>query len=128
MSPGCKVSGGAAGDHGLRLDSQGNAGAVQDGDVAGGMEHVAALPCAGINDAASLRIEPHQRQGDEVEIARIDRQDAVGAGEDFADVAMGLSQGPQAGAGFRHQQGRAHAVAADVAHHDPQAAVAPWEM
>ena len=73
-------------------------------------------------------IEPRQGQGDEVEIARIGRQHAVGAGEDFAHVAMGLGQGPQAGAGLRHQQGRAHAVAADVADDDPQAAVDHREM
>ena len=43
------------GDDRLGIDPQGDAGAVQDGDVAGGVQHVTPLSCAGIDDAAGLR-------------------------------------------------------------------------
>ena len=80
-------------------------------------------PGTGIDHRAIARVEPGHRQGDVMEIAGVGGQQAVGAGEDFADVGVHLRQGAQAGPRFRHQQGRPHAVAADVAQHDAEAAV-----
>ena len=50
-------------------------------------------------------------------------QQAVGAGENLAHVAVDLRQRPQTGPGLRHQQRRAHAVAAHVADDHAQTAV-----
>ena len=122
-SPGCSAIGAAAG---TTVSSRTPSGRLVLSRIVVSMpdvEQIAPLAGAGVDHRPVAGIEPGHGQGDEVEIAGVGGQQAVGAGENLAHVAVDLRQRPQAGPRLRHQQRRAHAVAADVADDDAEAAV-----
>ena len=90
------------------LYAQGDAGAFELGfDLAGGIKDVTRrVPRAGVDQGARLRVEAGQQEGHIPIRADVLRQDAVGAGEDIAQVFAVAGEDAEIGAGFRHEQRR----------------------
>ena len=129
-SPGSSGDGLGLGEIGLVGDSQRQAGAAEDRtdrpvvsqDVAGW------VPGVRVDEGPRGRIEAGQEQGDEPAIVDVRGEGTVGQREDVADPRVGQRQRPQVGPRRRHQQGRAEAVAADIADGDPDPAVRQREV
>ena len=117
-------------ESGLLEDAERQTGALQLAldravgaeDEAGGVAGVR------VDEGPSGRVEPGKEEGDEAALVDVGVEGAVGQGQDVADPLVGQRQGPEVGAGGRHQQGGPEAVAADVADDDPQAAVGEGDV
>ena len=90
---------------------------ADDPSAAGRSRGVAGV---GVDERPRGRVEAGQEQGDEAALVDVGGEGAVGQGQDVADPRCGQRQGPQVGPGRRHEQGRAEAVAADVADGEPR--------
>src|SRR5262249_50661897 len=110
--------------------AQGQTRAFESGfDGSGGVKDVAGgVTGTGVDQAAGLRVESAEEQGDEPFVAHVLGEDAVGAGQDFADVLAPASKDAQIGTRFGHEQGRTDSMAGDVGDDDAEAIMKHGEV